>query len=67
MKIKRSKLFVKFVESEQASGIILILCTGASIIIANSYFGKGYSDFWHTKIGCESSSIALKYSAEQLD
>jgi NhaA family Na+:H+ antiporter len=64
MKTKLTKLFVEFFESEKASGIILILCTLISIMIANSYFGKGYLDFWHTKIGFETSSIALKYSIE---
>lgn len=64
MKTKLTKLFVEFFESEKASGIILILCTITSIIIANSYFGKGYLDFWHTKIGFETSGFALKYSVE---
>lgn len=64
MKTKRTKLFVEFFESEKASGIILILCTLISIMIANSHFGKGYLDFWHTKIGFETSSIALNYSIE---
>jgi Na+:H+ antiporter, NhaA family len=64
MKTKRTKLFVEFFHSEQASGIILILCTLTSIISANSYFGKGYLDFWHTKVGFETSNIALKYSLE---
>ena len=62
MKTRLTNLFVEFLESEQASGIILILCTVTSIIIANSYFGKGYSDFWCTKVGFEIGGIALKYS-----
>ncbi len=62
MKTTPSKLFLEFLKSEQASGIVLVLCTVASISIANSYFGKGYSDFWHTKVGFEIGSIALKYS-----
>jgi len=62
MKTKLTKLFVDFFESEQASGILLLLCTFTSIIIANSYFGKDYSDFWHTKIGFETGGIALKGS-----
>ena len=61
---KLTKLFIEFFESEKASGVILILCTTISIIIANSYFGKGYLDFWHTKVGFETSSIFLKYSVE---
>jgi len=64
MKTKLTKLFTEFFESEKSSGIILILCTLVSIAIANSYFGKGYLDFWHTKIGFEIGGIALKYSVE---
>jgi Na+:H+ antiporter, NhaA family len=64
MKTKLTKLFVEFFRSEQASGVVLILCTITSIIIANSYFGKGFTEFWHTKVGFEIGSIALKYSVE---
>jgi len=60
-----TKLFIDFFESEQASGAILILCTVISIAIANSYFGNGYIDFWHTKVGFEiGNAISLKYSLE---
>ena len=59
---KLTKLFTEFFESEKTSGIILIFCTIISIIIANSYFGKDYIDFWHNKIGFEIGGIALKYS-----
>lgn len=66
MTTKLTKLFVDFFESERASGIILILCTVISIAITNSYFGKGYSDFWHIKIGLETgNAIFLKYNLEQ--
>jgi Na+:H+ antiporter, NhaA family len=65
MKMKLTKLFIEFFESERASGVILILCTITSIAIANSYFGKGYSDFWHTKVGIEiGDTISLRYSLE---
>ena len=65
MKTKLTKLFVEFFESEKASGIILLLCTVASIVIANSYVGKGYLDFWHIKIGFEiGDAIFLKYSLQ---
>ncbi len=64
MKSKLVNLFGEFLESEQASGIILIFCTVISIVIANSLFGKIYLDFWHTKIGIEIGGIALKYSVE---
>jgi len=65
MKIKLTKLFVEFFESEQASGIILILCTIASIVIANSYFGKIYLDFWQAQIGFETGGLVLSHSIEQ--
>jgi NhaA family Na+:H+ antiporter len=61
---KVTKLFTEFFKSEKTSGIILILCTVASIVIANSYFGKDFLDFWHNKIGFEIGGVALKYSIE---
>lgn len=64
MKTRLTHLFVDFLESEQISGIILILCTVTSVIIANSYLGKGYSDFWHSKVGFEIGGIALKFIVE---
>lgn len=64
MKIKLTKLFVEFFDSEKSSGIVLILCTVVSVIVANSYFGKSYLDFWHTKIGFEIGGIALNYGIE---
>jgi NhaA family Na+:H+ antiporter len=36
----------------------------ASIVIANFYFGKDYSDFWHTKIGFEIGGFALNYNID---
>lgn len=62
--IKLTKLFTEFFNSEQASGVILILCTLAAIIIANSPFGKDFLDFWHRKVGFETGNIVLKYSLE---
>src|SRR5512138_195767 len=59
---KLSKLFTEFFESERSSGIVLILCTLISIVIANSPFGKSYLDFWHMKLGLE--SIGLNQSLE---
>lgn len=64
MPTRLTKLFVEFFESEKASGVILILCTIASIIIANSPLGKSFVDFWHIKVGFETGSLALKYSVE---
>lgn len=63
MNTKLTRLFVDFFESERTSGIILILCTVVSIVVANSSFGKGYADFWQSEVGFEiGNAIFLKYS-----
>ncbi|MGQ0793488.1 MAG: Na+/H+ antiporter NhaA [Deltaproteobacteria bacterium] len=64
MKTGLTKISAEFLQSEQASGVILILCTAVSILIANSYLGAAYSDFWHAKVGFEAGGVALKYSIE---
>ena len=64
MTTKLTKLFVEFINSEQASGVVLIVCTMLSILIANSPLGKGFLDFWHIKIGFETGNVVLKYSLE---
>lgn len=62
--MRLTKLFVEFMKSEQASGVILILCTIASVAIANSPFGNGYLEFWHLNIGIELGAFALDQSVE---
>lgn len=62
--MRLTKLFLEFFRSEQASGVILILCSAASIAIANSPFGGGYLEFWHSKVGFELGSFALNQSVE---
>ena len=64
MKTHLTTLFTEFFESERASGIILIVCTLAAIVMANSPFGKSFVDFWHLKVGVEIGAIQLKYSVE---
>jgi NhaA family Na+:H+ antiporter len=46
-----TKLFRDFFESEKAGGMILIACTVASLLIANSGFGPSYTGFWSTSFG----------------
>lgn len=62
--MRLTKLFLEFFKSEQASGVILILCAAASIAIANSPVGSGYLEFWHSKVGFELGGFALKQSVE---
>lgn len=64
MKIKLSSLFFEFFESEKASGIILLICTGAALLIANSPLGTGFLDFWHIKAGFQFGDFQIKYSLE---
>ena len=45
--MKMTKLLREFFESEKAGGLVLIVCTVLSLLIANSAIGEGYLDFWH--------------------
>lgn len=64
MRSRFKSLFGEFLESEQSSGISLIICTVFSILIANSSFGNAYLDFWHARAGFEIGSLNLDYSLE---
>ena len=48
---KLSKTFNLFFESEKSSGILLIICTMVSLILANSIFSGDYLGFWRTYVG----------------
>jgi NhaA family Na+:H+ antiporter len=45
-----SKSFTAFVESEKSSGVVLIVCTVVSLVLANSAFGAQYLGFWHLEL-----------------
>lgn len=55
--MRLSKLFNDFFESEKAGGLILIICTVISLLIANSSFQPSYHHFWETNI----SGHSLEY------
>ena len=46
-----SATFQKFFHSEKSGGVLLIVCTVLSMIVANSAFGGGYLAFWHAYLG----------------
>ncbi|MDI9342221.1 MAG: Na+/H+ antiporter NhaA [Sediminibacterium sp.] len=52
VKLKISRLFVDFFESERAGGFILISCAVVSILLANAGQPAGtvYAHFWHTPV-----------------
>ncbi|UZN52053.1 Na+/H+ antiporter NhaA [Cupriavidus cauae] len=45
-----SNTFQRFFESEKAGGILLIVCTVISLILANSPIGDQYLHLWHVKV-----------------
>lgn len=45
--MRLTKLFKEFFESEKVAGLILIVCTIISLLIANSVYGADYQHFWH--------------------
>ncbi|WP_396175756.1 Na+/H+ antiporter NhaA [Flavobacterium sp.] len=52
--MKKTKLFHDFFESEKAGGFILIICTIASLLVANSVWSESYMHLWHSQIGNQS-------------
>jgi len=48
---KLSRSFKAFFDSEKSSGILLIVCTVASLALANSAIGSSYLGIWHAYLG----------------
>ncbi len=46
-----SRSFKEFFDSEKSSGILLIICTVISLILANLILGEPYVKFWHQYLG----------------
>jgi Na+:H+ antiporter, NhaA family len=61
---KTTNIFTEFFESEKTGGLLLILCTIASLIIANTSAGDGYVHFWHAYLDLSFGKIHLNYSIE---
>jgi len=49
-----TKLYKEFLNSEKSGGLILVIATFLSLVLANSPLGSGYSNFWEYKLGGES-------------
>jgi len=47
--MKLTRLFTEFFHSEKASGLILVICTLVSLVLANTAFSEGYIHFWHAE------------------
>lgn len=61
---KFSNLFKSFFDSEKVGGLLLVLCTIISLIIANSANGESYRLFMQQKIDLSFANVQLKYSIE---
>lgn len=46
-----SSTFNRFFDSEKSSGILLVICTAISLLVANSPMGADYSSFWRRDLG----------------
>ncbi len=64
MTSKFSNLFKGFFDSEKVAGLLLVVCTVISLVIANSSFGEGYVHFMHQRMDLSFSAINLNYSIE---
>lgn len=62
--MKVTHLFKDFFNSEKIGGILLLICTFISLLIANSRWGEGYAHFWHSYLDLSLSGIELNYSIE---
>jgi len=63
MKRAVRNIFADFFESEKTGGIILIICTVISLVLANS-IGDSYQHFWHVKADLSFGDIQLNLSVE---
>ncbi|MDH3492443.1 MAG: Na+/H+ antiporter NhaA [Acidobacteriota bacterium] len=50
-RVKLTRSFTEFFDNEKSAGLMLILCSIVSLIIANSFFGASYLGFWKTYVG----------------
>jgi NhaA family Na+:H+ antiporter len=57
-------LFTEFFESEKSSGIVLMLCTLAALLLANSPAAEAFAKTWHIQVGFEAGPLHLAYDLE---
>ena len=49
--VKLTESFKEFFDNEKSSSVVLIFCTAISLVVANTFLGKPYLDFWHSYVG----------------
>jgi NhaA family Na+:H+ antiporter len=50
-RIKLTRLFIDFFDSEKSGGLILVFVTILSLLLANSIWQTDYINFWHLELG----------------
>ena len=48
---KLTRSFLSFFNSEKSSGVLLIVCTAISLLVANSAGSDAYQGFWQSSVG----------------
>jgi len=61
-RLRLTALFKEFFQSQQSAGILLVLTTVVSLLLANSAAGPSYIAFWSQKIGLTSHQFHLEHS-----
>lgn len=51
VQMKLSNTFKRFSESEKSGGILLVICTVVSLLLANSIIGANYLSIWQILVG----------------
>lgn len=64
MKRRFGNLFKGFFDSEKLAGLLLVICTIISLLIANSTYGEQYIHFMHYKVDLSFSGVTFNYSVE---
>ena len=57
--MKITALFEEFFHSEKASGVLLLVCTVVSLLLANFIIGPSYADAWSMRITLPAAGISF--------
>ncbi len=58
-------LFVEFTQSEKNAGILLMICSILSLLLANSVFSETYVNFWHQKMIFSFLNFEMTHTLEE--
>ncbi len=64
MRLRITGMFKSFFNSEKVGGLILVICTIVSLIIANGAAGESYIAFIHRKLDLSVAGLGLNLSIE---